>query len=170
MKILIVYFSLTGNTKGIANAAASEISADVEWINDSVKRTGLFGYLRTVREAMFKHIVPIQPSDHNPGQYDLVIIGTPVWAWSLSSPVRAYLVEHSSNFSRVAFFCTEGGAGGSGVFKEMARLCGKQPLATLEITESDIKSGADKEKLKSFIHSISQLVVEESSGPAGIDQ
>lgn len=168
MKILIVYFSLSGNTEGIADAVASEIPTDVERIKDTVKRTGFFGYLQTAREAIFGHVIPIQPSEHNPSHYDLVIIGTPVWGWSLSSPVRAYIAQHSSIFRRVAFFCTEGGAGGSGVFKEMARLCGKQPVATLEVTEPDIKSGAYKEKLKPFIQSVSQLIVEESRGPGEI--
>ena len=157
MKILVVYFSLTGNTKTIADAIASEIPADIEQIKDAVKRTGIFGYLQTGYEAIFKRVIPIEPSGHNPGQYDLVVIGTPVWAWAMSSPVRTYITEHSAKFSSVAFFCTEGGAGGKGVFKEMAGLCGKQPIATLEITEPDLRSGADKEKLKPFIQSISQF-------------
>ena len=36
----------------------------------------------------------------------------------------------------------------------MADLIGKQPVATLEVTESDLGTGADKEKLNTFYDSI----------------
>lgn len=39
-------------------------------------------------------------------------------------------------------------------FGHMTDLIGKQPVATLEVTETDLKTGADKNKLKQFIGTI----------------
>ena len=161
MNTLVVYFSRTGNTKGVAEAIATELGADIEQIEESAKRTGFFGYLQSVRESVFKKAAPIQAINSDLSHYNLIIIGSPVWCWSLTSPVRSFLVDHSSDFKSVAFFCTEGGKGGQGVFEEMAKLCGKTPQSTLEVTESDIRNGEDKLKLKTFVQTLSQRTARE---------
>ena len=38
-------------------------------------------------------------------------LGTPVWFWSLSSPVRSWLEANPLRGKRFAFFCTMGGSG-----------------------------------------------------------
>ena len=157
MKILVVYYSLTGHTKGIAEAIADECGADIEQIKDIKRREGAFVMFWSGREALLKRPGLIQPSEIEPAQYDLVILGTPVWAWALSSPMRAYITQHSSSLTWVAFFCTEGGSGGKRAFRQMSDLIGKQPVATLEITETDLKTGADGDKLTPFTKAIAQL-------------
>jgi len=112
---------------------------------------------------MFKRLGRIQSTEKNPAQYDLVILGTPVWMMNLSAPMRGFIAKQKNHFTNVAFFCTEGGSGGTNVFKVMTELCGKQPVATLEITESELKSGADTEKVKAFTRVINQ------SSPKGVD-
>lgn len=161
MKTLVVYFSRTGHTKGLAEAIARELDADIEPIKEPAKRTGFLGYLQSVREAVSKKAAPIQAINHDLSEYDLIISGTPIWCWSLTSPVRSFLVDHSSEFKNVAFFCTEGGQGGKRAFEEMTKLCGKTPLSTLEVTESDIRNGADKVKLKTFLKAMPQQTAKE---------
>ena len=74
-------------------------------------RTGFLGYMRSLLEARRKRPSVIAPGKHDVSSYDLVVIGTPVWAWSLSSPVRAYLMAKTNQLPAVAFFCTLGGKG-----------------------------------------------------------
>jgi len=157
MKTLVVYYSLTGHTKGIAEAIAGELSADIEQIKDMKSRAGRFVMFWSGRDALFKRPGLIQPTQKEPCKYDLVVLGTPVWAWAISSPVRAYIMQHASSLKQVAFFCTEGGSGGKRAFGQMGELIGKQPVATLEVTESDLKTGADNDKLKPFVDAIGQL-------------
>ena len=64
--------------------------------------------------------------------------------------MRSYIAAHANEFRDVAFFCTEGGSGGQRAFGQMKRLCGKTPLATLEITEAELSSGASDAKLKTL--------------------
>jgi hypothetical protein len=68
----------------------------------------------------------------------LVVIGTPVWAWSVSSPVRAYLTANKDRLPEVAFFCTLGGKGSETAFAQMQSIVGKPPRATCAITGREV--------------------------------
>jgi flavodoxin len=138
VKILVVYYSRTGYTQRMAEAIGNACGADVERIRYDGARLGVWGYLRCGREALTKRAVDIEPAAKDPASYDLVVIGTPVWASNISSPVRAYLRRQKAKLRQVALFCTEGGSGGQKVLADMAELCGKQPMASLELTDREI--------------------------------
>lgn len=150
MKILIAFYSRTGNTKKIAEALAEKIGADLEEVKDTVDRSGLKGYLVSGRDAMKKKITKIEPPKFNPADYELTIIGTPIWGWSMSVPIRTYIGEQKDNFDKVAFFCTMGGSGDKNAFLEMEKIIGKKPLRTLSIIDKEVKSGNFSEKVKEF--------------------
>lgn len=152
MKTLVAYYSRTGHTDRLAKEIAAVCGADVEKISDEgVDRSGMWGYLRSGWQALCGATPPIRRATRNPGDYDLVIIGTPVWNWSLAAPVRTYAVRHASRFKRVAFFCTEGGAGERGVFAELQRICGKPPLATIAVKADDLGQPRQAQPLRRFI-------------------
>jgi menaquinone-dependent protoporphyrinogen IX oxidase len=48
----------------------------------------------------------IKPTMYNPSDYDLVIIGPPIWTSRVSTPVRTYIEENKAKFKRAAYFCT----------------------------------------------------------------
>jgi flavodoxin len=136
--VLTVYFSRTGFTRKIAEEIQARCGGDLEAIEDVRGRTGILGYLRSAREALKKDTIEIRPGKSRPKEFDLVILGTPVWASHMSSPMRAYLTAHKGEFKQVAFFCTLGGSGASNVFREMAALCEHEPAATLAVKDADI--------------------------------
>ena len=107
-RTLVVYFSLSGTTRKLAKIIAKELSADEEEVVDLTPRQGFLGYCRSLIEARWQLPPKIALAKHIPSSYDLVVIGTPVWAWSVSSPVRAYLLAHKASPPNVAFFCTMG--------------------------------------------------------------
>jgi flavodoxin len=151
MKTLIVFFSLTGNTRKIAQAISDELNGTLEEIQDTRNRNGIAGYLLSIMEALFKKRSKIQEVKHDPSAYDLVIIGTPVWAFNISSPVRTYLEQKKKSINAAAFFVTCTASGGKKVLQDMTNLYGKKASALLEIKEEDIKSGKYLEKVKQFI-------------------
>jgi flavodoxin len=152
MKTLIVFFSLTGNTRKIAQAISDELNGTLEEIQDTRNRNGIAGYLLSIMEALFKKRSKIQEVKHDPSAYDLVIIGTPVWAFNISSPVRTYLEQKKNSINAAAFFVTCTASGGKKVLQDMTNLYGKKASALLEIKEEDIKSGKYLEKVKQFMH------------------
>src|SRR5687768_3728680 len=132
-RILVVYYSRTGNTRTVAGELVAALRADVDQLDDRRDRCGVFGYLRCAREALKKRTIELLPQAYDPSDYDIVVLGTPVWAGNISSPLRSYVATHVPQLKRVAFFCTQGGSGGAKVFRDLAELCGQSPLATLAI-------------------------------------
>ncbi len=152
-RILVVYYTRTGTTQQLARWIAAALDADLDRIVERTKRAGVLGYLRSGWEASLQRIVPIDPPVRDPTQYDLVIVGTPIWSASVSSPVRSYLEAHRNELRTVAFFCTEGGRGDQRAFAQMADLCGVAPIATLAVRQGAIEDSARAvEKFASDIH------------------
>jgi len=92
MKILLAYYSKTGNTENLANAIKDELERrghviDVEKIKPK-KEHGLFGWtlIRTIKGEC--DIEP--PKIGNVSDYDVVCVGSPNWT-RVSLPVARYL-------------------------------------------------------------------------------
>src|SRR5665213_1966161 len=107
-RILVVYYSRTGRTRQIAEAIAGRLGADIECVQDLVNRSGVWGYLRSLQEALKQRVIHTEKPVNDPSGYDLVILGTPVWAHSLCSPMRSYITEQKAKFGAFAVFCTQG--------------------------------------------------------------
>jgi hypothetical protein len=76
----------------------------IEEIKDTIDRSGAKGYLISGRDAMRRKLTQLEPLKINSSDYDLVVIGTPVWGWNMSVPIRTYITEQKNNFKKVAFF------------------------------------------------------------------
>ncbi|MFM0500197.1 flavodoxin family protein [Paraburkholderia caffeinilytica] len=132
-KILVVYFSRTGTTRLLASVLARMLAADLEEICDCSDREGPSGYLRSLADAIRRRPVEIVPAGLSVSKYDLVVIGSPVWASSVSAPVRSYLIENRAQLPHVAFFCSFGGRGADKALREMGELAGKPAVASCKV-------------------------------------
>ncbi len=150
MKTLVAYYSRAGATKKAAEFIARQLKADIEEIIDPKSRKGIFGYLRSGKEAIKKQIPKIQPSLRNPELYELALICTPVWAHSMSSPTRAYIKNEKGNFNKVAFFCTYGSSGFERTLRGMEEAAGKKPKAVLALQTKEVIDGSFEKKAKEF--------------------
>jgi flavodoxin len=149
MKTIVVFYSRTGNTRKVAQALARELAAEVEKISEPGSRQGFLGFLFAGRDAAFKRLTPIEPLAFDPAAYDLVVLGTPIWSWTMASPVRTFLTQNAAKLKAVAFFCTAGNTGGDRAFRQMEELAGKKPAATLALLEKELK-GDFGAKVKEF--------------------
>jgi flavodoxin len=150
-RVLVVFFSRTGTTRMLASTLARMLSADLEEICDLTERRGAFGYLRCLVDSWRKRPAEIVPPALDTSQYDLVVIGTPVWAGSVSAPMREYLRENRSKFRHVAFFCSFGGLGSQAAFDEMRELAGKAPVAQCKVRASEAQRGMVAASLELFV-------------------
>jgi flavodoxin len=149
-KTLLVFYSRSGYTRQAAQAIAGMLDCDVEEIQDATSRKGWLGYLRSGYDALKNKSAAIKPAKKNPADYELVVLGSPVWASHVPSPLRTYIDAQKNNFKRIACFCTMVGSGAQIVFKEMADLCGKQPLMSLALTDKQIDEQHLAEKITRF--------------------
>jgi len=142
MKKLVIYYSRTGNTEKVGKKLAKKIRADTERIMDKKNRkTPLIGFIRAGYHALREKETEIGEIKHDPSDYDLVVVGTPVWAGSITPAVRTYLNRYREKLSKVGFFCTSGGGDVDGVFKQLKECCGKSPEFTFEVRDKKVKEG-----------------------------
>ena len=139
MKKLVVYFSQTGNTKKVAGKIAKNLRADLDEIIDRDKRG---------EEAMFKKELLEINFKKNPSKYDLVIIGSPVWAFGVPPATKSYMMKNK--FKRVAFFCTY--ALMTGFFFGKMKKFSRKPLATLKVHMKKINQS--DEKIRKFCNKL----------------
>jgi len=130
-KTLIVFHSRSGYTRRVAQALAQRLDADLDEIRIVQPMAGTLGYAFCALESLL-HLTPaLRPSTRDAADYPLVVVGTPVWFWNLSSPVRSWLAGNRLAKGRFAFFCTMGGSGAGRAFAAMQELAGGAPRATL---------------------------------------
>jgi flavodoxin len=155
MKILIAYYSKTGNTKRVAHDIAQKLGADVEELVDKKKRTGLLGYFRSGRDGMKKIGTEIGELSKDPAEYDLVITGSPVWGWNIVPAVRTYLEQNKGKIKSHAFFVTSGNTDSEKLVGYLKEIMDSDPLAHVGFSTEQLKEEkVYGERLAKFVDSV----------------
>jgi flavodoxin len=149
-RTLVVYFSRSGTTEKVAGEIARALGADIERITDREDRSGLGGYMRSGRQALKDVLVEIDEPRKDPENYDLVVVGTPVWAYKMCSPIRTYLTRYASSIKEAAFFCTADRKE-ERTLEDLARLAGKQPRASMVLYRKAVLRNEHMGKVREFI-------------------
>lgn len=154
-KILMVYYSRTGNTKRVAEDFASRTGADIEALTDLKNRAGLWQWFVAGKDAFRKHTTALGPTKYAPAAYDLVVVATPVWAGDMTPAVRTYLMAHKNAIKNVAFFVTAGSAKQEKIPGSLETLAGKKPLGFAIFSKKELTDTAIYERtIISFINSV----------------
>ena len=80
------------------------------------RRKGLFGFVLSGYDATRGRLTKIAEIEKSPLDYDLIVVGTPMWNKRIVPAVRTYLKENSFSGKRVALFCTNLGSQPERVF------------------------------------------------------
>ena len=129
---------------------AKHFNGDVEVLIDKKKRSGIIGWIIAAKDAAKKVKAEIQPVKFKPEDYDLVIIGTPIWAATMASAVRTYIDEYKEKFKKVVFVATQGGKTMPKVFEDMEKLSGMTGVAKCDVSSSEVKKNLWAVKMKDF--------------------
>jgi hypothetical protein len=139
----------------LGQAIAQATGADVEEIIDLKDRSGGNGYLVGVKDAVGRKTTEIARAARDPRDYELIIIGTPVWAWSMSCAVRTYLRTMRRRLpDRIAFFCTADKRGMDRAFRDMASESLAKPVATLGLRMRDVIKHDPAAKVAAFVSAL----------------
>jgi len=150
MNGLIVYFSRTGRTRKVAKAIQAATGFELEEIEEEVGRGGPLGWLKSGMESTRRMLPKIKPLTRDPSEYDIVVIGTPMWAANMSSPIRAFIIEHKNALKTFALFCTGDGDEPEKVFSSVSELMGKAPQSTLGLIGTDRKDEIATPRIQAF--------------------
>jgi len=155
LKVLVVYYSKTGHTRKIAQDISRQMEADLEEINDKKKLTGLLGFIFGGRDALTKKETSIIEMKKNPAEYDLVILGSPIWAGSITPAVRTYINQYGNSIRSTAFFFSSSGKTPDQIHEKLLSLVKEKPAAVTGVTVSEMKDDNKyRAKISAFIDSI----------------
>ena len=131
-KILVAYFSATGNTEAVAQIIADQLEADLFEIVPAQPYTDAdLNYgdndCRANQEQNEPEARPeIAAAVDNMEDYDVVLLGFPIW-WGQEPRILDTFVEsYDLSDKMVAAFCTSGGSGIGTAESNLQELCGAQ--------------------------------------------
>lgn len=157
MRILIVYYSKTGVTRLVAEKIAETVGAPLEEITEEGGRSGVAGQLRSVYQVLFNQFTRIGDLGRDPADYDLVVVGTPVWAGRASTPVTTFLKKYQSSIKRLAVFLTHGTEKSyPGVVRFMEQAAGAKCERSLSVEAGAVRRANDSEILR-FANELNKL-------------
>ena len=127
-KMLVLYYSLTSNTKNLAQEIATRLHADIEEIAlVEPYDTAFQATIDRCKADREKGITPeIKPLKSNIADYDVVFIGYPIWFGTYAPPIASLLDKIDLSGKTVVPFCTFGSGGLESSAKDLAA---KQPNA-----------------------------------------
>ncbi len=124
-KVLIATYSRSGRTQGVAEELAQLVDADMYKIEvapdtfdrDMYKTDEIA--IEQIKNNQYPKLVSEIP---NADQYDLILVGSPVWQGAPATPVHAFLEQIKNYPGKVASFYTDAGMadGYEDTFKEWA--------------------------------------------------
>lgn len=100
---LVVFFSRTGYVKKIAYERANRTGAEVYEIKTSEKTDGTLGFWWCGRFGMHRWNMPTENVPFDLSAYDEITICSPIWVFSLSSPVRNFLTQAKGKIKNVNY-------------------------------------------------------------------
>lgn len=112
MKTLIIYFSITGHTKKIAQMIQKETNGDLFEVQ--VKRpyeTKRVSRMRVLTELATGCNVELKEIPAELNKYDTIFIGSPLWIQTFATPILSLLKQLDLSGKTVIPFCTHGGGG-----------------------------------------------------------
>lgn len=123
-KKLVVYYSYTGNTKMIAERIQKILNCDVLEIKPVIPYST--DYQTVVDEEQNNESTgktpEIEKIDKDLSKYDEIIVGTPVWWYTIAPVIRTFLKENDLKDKIIKPFATNAGWLGQ-TFKEIEKLC-----------------------------------------------
>lgn len=148
MKTLVLFYSFSGTTRRWAEAIARTLGADLEEIRTVVPLESKEDLDKMQREGKPFSVLP---PEKDPNDYDRIVLGTPVWAFGLAFPFRAFLKEHRFQGKKVAFFLSyQAFPGLSGFALKRAlkgnTLIGHRSFKQKDTTESQVIAWAEELK------------------------
>lgn len=151
MRTLIVYYSRTGTTATVARALANRLDADIREIGCDRYSGGMFRYLLAGYDSVRGNLPEIEMAEFAAEQYDVILVGTPIWTSHPALPVRSFLTRRPDLPARVAVFLTHGGhSPPQTCIDELAELLPVPVEAKLTFNSAQVAAGEFSDDVSDF--------------------
>lgn len=158
MRTLILYYSGTGNTRKVAAQLAEALAATVGEITCQSYTRGFWGPFRQAFDVLRGSSPAIELPELAGQNWDLVLVGSPVWGARPAPPIRSYLQGHAARHARLALFVTCKGTSPSHppekAIAEMASLAPGRSIESHIFTEAQIGGAGLDAEVASFARAL----------------
>lgn len=151
-KILVAYYSYSGNTKAVAGQIAQALGADLFEINTVEPYPASYGDLldKAKQEIKSGTKPALSARVENMAQYDVVFIGSPNWWGTIAPAVSSFVSQYNWEGKTVAGFFTNGGGGMQNCERDLNKLLSGANV--LEgVTFTGRSSGAPAKALQAWL-------------------
>ncbi len=156
-KILVAYFSATGNTRRVAQNLAKAVDADIyeikpakaysdadlDWTNKS-SRSSVEMADHSSRPEMIK-------DDFSVKDYETIYLGFPIWWYIAPTIVNTFLEKHDFSNKKIILFAT---SGGSGLGKSIDNIKTSVSDSTKVINGKVFNTNISVEELKKWVETV----------------
>lgn len=141
-KVLVVYFSETGNTQKLAKFISDEVGGDfrrIETVKPYPTGQELFDYTKNERDEDARP--ELKDLEVNMDDYDVVFVGYPIWWYTLPMPIYTFFDKYDFDDKIIVPFNTHEGSGDGGTYSTIKNWeKNAKVLDGLAIRGGDIKS------------------------------
>jgi flavodoxin len=166
-KTLILYYSLTGNTKAGCEALQKELGASIVEIKDLKKRSGKWGFFKTAIGSLVGKHTKIEPEKLDLSGYQNIILGSPIWTGKLSMAIRTVINRNRFDGQKVIIYTTTN-AFEKEEYKEksrnLVRKAGGDVVGYYQILAKEEVDGKKKDRTKEQIIEDTLALVPEIKG------
>jgi flavodoxin len=157
MKTLVVYYSLTGKTRLVAQTIAEALQATLVEIEERRPTPMPFVYLSGSFRAFMNWGSKIKPLDVDLKQYERMFIGSPMWAYRPAPAINSFIYRTSLEGRSFIPFFTMGGDDSdkalanikAKIEKRQGKVVGSFAITSYNVSDEEIIARA-KEAIKKF--------------------
>lgn len=151
-KVLIAYYSHSGNTEAAAKKIQAVTGGDLFEIQPKTPYPKDYNIVVSqAQEEKRNDVSPELIDNGDVKDYDIIFLGTPVWWYTMASPVKTFLAENDFGGKVIAPFCTHGGGGESATYTDMQKLA---PDAKVLTGYTSYENSASDKEIRSWINDL----------------
>jgi len=158
IKVLVVYYSRTKHTQLVAEKLAKKFNAELEQLIDKKNRTGLFSIVSAGKDAISSKTTIINALQHNPKDYDLILIGGPSWYGNVTPAIRTFITQNDLSGKKIGLFGLCHLTGVENAIQEAADLISKdKKFPTMPLRERELKEDLLTKRIDVFYQAIQEV-------------
>ena len=146
-KVLIIYYSRSGNTREIANQIHERVGGDILELQTVKPYPDEYDAVtKQAKQELNSGFKPaLKTKVEKIGSYDVIFLGSPIWWGTIAAPVKTFLSEYDLSGKTIVPFITHGGSGLGRSVTDISTLCPKSTLLDgVAIWGRDVKTAQNK--------------------------
>lgn len=162
MKTIVIYYGYGNHTRMIAGKIKKELSCDILRILPKIPYSKNYDEVvnSTEDNLQTRKTPEIETININLNEYDKVILGSPVWWYTITPPIRSFLKIYDLSGKIVIPYATNAGWLGS-TFEEIKELCKGKITNEMSIKfttdHSEDKLVTEEVEIENWINKIKEI-------------